>query len=1142
MKSLLSNTILQTGLVLSFLIFTLTAHAQEGYYVGFKKALRGTNFSYHSPYSYSDQCLLQRAKKDFEPVVWETEVVPPDYKGESISFIWLYGMDVLPESQDFKFFINDNYILTFSNPIHNSEAGIWEVAGENNVRLTFNRAMIDKHGDQMGYAVLTLPTSIAVPGKSVILKVDGEDNFSNAWYMTYKIPLEDQFSAKQLNTVTRENDQLYHTIRFNLVHLAPKEKAMISVDGTQKEVQLKTGLNEIDFLIPKVEASKTVNTKVAIGKKMQEETITVAPVKEWTIHLVQHTHTDIGYTRPQSEILAEHLRYIDHVLDYCDQTDHLPKNAQFRWTCEASWAVREYLDSRPQEQIDRLLQRIKEGRVEVTGMFFNFGEIVDETALAMQTHILSQFKKQGINVTTAMQNDVNGIGWCMIDLYHNTGVKYLTMGQHGHRARIPFNKPTSFWWESPSGKRLLAYRSEHYMHGNTLSLTSGKIDVFRDNLSAYLLDLERKEYPLDRVSLQFSGYITDNSPPSTKACDIVREWNEKYEWPKLKLSLASEFMIFLEENHSDHLETKQVAWPDWWADGFGSAMNETKTARTTHVNMIATLGLLSMSRALGADIPNDIYAEIEACYDNLLFYDEHTFGADESISNPFSENSINQWRQKLSYVWSANQQANLLQEKAFGLIQPYIEKTDQPVITVFNTLNWARSGVTEVFIDHDILPLDREFEIIDREGNKIPAQNIKSRSDGSWWALWVKEVPALGFAQYEIRVSDEPLNIKKEQVPIKNTFENDYYKIVIDERENGISSLFDKELNKELIDVNHQYSLGSFIYELLENRSDLERLTHLNQDTVYQPLNKKMLQLTDFKITKVEKKAIWNSLYCHGKLPECANDQGINIELRLYNHAKKIELLYNLTKTANTDPEGVYIAFPFENDDDGQLVFEVQGGVVRPGINQLEGTASDWNTIQNFASVRKNNSQVVFCSNDVPLVQFGDINIGRYYYRHQPNNGHIYSWVLNNYWTTNFRASQHGELNWKYQITSSSDNSTSFATRFGWGNRIPMVARVYPQKSENSTTPVVKSVLDLNAPENLLLVNSRPLADGKGILLHLRETEGDHAILDITKLLQHPNIASIAEVNGLGEDIKTLTAPLLIEHFETKLILLKMRD
>lgn len=1125
-------------LIIFLLISSLISSAQEQYLSGYQETTAGTNFSYHSPYSHNDGCLLSRANKDFPAIEWETEMVPLSYQEESISFIWLYGMDVLPESQEFELSVNGEYLLTFASPTHNEE-DIWKVNGKDGAEIVFNRALIDKHGDQMGYAVLTLPTTMIKKGEATSIKVDGINNQSNAWYMTFKLPLKSEYSVSQIKSVAKTEGELFHLIRFNIVHLGQPINASLSVDENTKVIPLKTGLNEVDFLVPKVEEATLINTQVIIDSRVEEKQINLEPVKEWTIYLVQHSHTDIGYTRAQSEILAEQLRYIDDALDYCDQTDHYPKDAQFRWTCEAAWTIREYLNSRPPQQIERLLQRIKEGRIEVTAMFFNYSEIVDETALVMQMQTLKLFKEYGIEVNTAMQNDVNGMAWSMIDLYQETGVKFVSMGQHGHRARIPFDKPTSFWWESPSGNKLLAYRSEHYMHGNSLSLTNGNRDEFAKNLSKYLGGLEDKNYPFDRIAFQFSGYITDNSPPSTKACDMVKEWNENYEWPKLKLSIASEFMFYLEENEGDQLATQKVAWPDWWTDGFGSAMNETKTSRVTHSNMIATMGLFSMAQANGAKVSEGMLKEINRCYDNLLFYDEHTFGAAESISEPMSENSVNQWQQKSSYVWSANQQSNLLLEKAMGLIEPHIKKTEESSITVFNTLNWKRSGVVEVFIDHDILPIDKSYQIIDEKGNPVPAQIIRSRNEGSYWALWINDAPAMGYTTYKILVSDAPLIPLQQGLEIAETFENIFYKINLDLKESGIISLIDKETNKELIDPDSEYKLGSLINERLDNRTDLERLTHQNRDTVYRPLNREMTQLSDFKMVKAKDGKIWKSVFFHGNLPDCASSKGVTVELRLYHHTKKIELLYNMTKLANTDPEGLYVAFPFSNKDNGELAFEVQGGVVYPGQNQLEGTASDWNTIQNFATVKSDDSQIVFCSNDIPLVQFGEINTGRYYYKHVPQNSHIYSWVLNNYWTTNFRASQEGELKWKYQITSSDDPSLSFAGRFGVENRVPMIGRANFGNSVQDV-PMSKSIIDLNSPDNLLLINSRPSSNGNGILLHLRETEGNQAKLDIDSLLQNPNIISVSEVNVLGEKIKTIEGSCLIDSFETKFLLLEI--
>jgi hypothetical protein len=1121
---------------LLFILICSNLLAQEQYFQGFMEKVSGTDFTYHSPLPHVESSLISRANKNFQPVVWKTETVPNDFKESTVTFIWVYGLDVLSESQEFDFYIDGKKALTFSSPITNEDK-TWTVSNTQGVILTFNRTMIDKHKDQMGFATLTLPISMIKNGEPTVLKVDGADKGSNAWYMTYKTQLKEEIRIKQNKVVAKKQNGFFHVARFDFTHLGDPVNAIVKVDGLEKPILLQPGHNSLDLELPKVEKSKEFIARITIGEILKEQIFTLEPLKEWTLYLVQHTHTDIGYTRPQTDILTEHLRYIDNALDYCDLTDDYPEDAKFRWTCEASWAIREYFSSRPEKQIERLLDRIKEGRIEVTGMFFNFSEIIDETALAIQTKTLKDFKERGIDVKTAMQNDVNGIGWAMIDLFDGTSVKYLNMGQHGHRARIPFDKPTSFWWESQSGNRLLAYRSEHYMHGNALALTSGFLDVFGNNLSNYLESLEKKNYPFDRTAFQFSGYITDNSPPSTIACDIVKEWNEKYEWPKLRMALANEFLMYMDENHGEELYSQQVAWPDWWSDGFGSSMNETKAARTTHVEMIANTGLLSMAKLMGANLSPDINDDIIESYDNLLFYDEHTFGAAESIRDPLSENQVIQWGGKSAYAWTAVQQSGLLREKALGLIQPFVGRSEVPTIAIFNTLNWARSGLVEVFVDHDILPTDKEFSIQDANGNEVRAKLMRSRSEGSYWNFWVEDIPPLGYTILKLDVKEEMKQWERTESNLED-LENEYYRMAIDKNKGVIISLYDKRLGQELLDVNDTMKLGEFIYERLESRESMERLTNSNRDTVYVPLNKKLSKLTNVQVSAIEESPLWKSLKINGLIAGCADDRGVNIEIRLFNNSKRIEFLYDMHKLAVTEPEAVYIAFPFKLED-SHLSFEVQGGSVSPGQNQLEGTSSDWNVIQNFASVRNKDAQIVFTSNDVHLVHFGAINSGRYYYKYKPKTSHIYSWVLNNYWTTNFKASQEGEMKWKYVITSSEDNSKSFANRTGWGNRIPLLARVIRAGESQTQSSISKSLIDLDFP-NLLLVSAKPSEDGDGIILHLRELEGDHVNIDIGRLLMQTGANSISEVNVLEEEIQVLEGSIEFEHFETKFLKLKM--
>ena len=664
------NTYLLSGLLFLLSIAGIAQEENETYFQGFVEEVGGKRFGYHSPFPDVNTSLLLRGRADFDPIEWKTEVVPSSYSGDYVSFLWIFGMDVTAEPVDFNLSVNNKKWFTFQSS-KTSVTGIQTIEGEKGSVLTFNVTMLDKYEDQMGFAILKLPVSAVNKGEHNYLKVGADPAGNNSWFMTFKSGVEEKTEIYQNKVVVKDNGKLYHSISVDFIHVGEDADVQIEIGNIKSESSLKAGYNKVEMNLPKVEQDTEFTADISIsGRKPFQQTFTLSPVREWEIFLVQHTHTDIGYTRPQTEILPEHLKYIDNALDYCDQTDHYPDASKFRWTCETSWSVREYLKSRPKAQINRFLNRLQEGRIEATGMFFNFSEIIDESALAAQTKTLRMFKNMGIEVNTAMQNDVNGIAWCLVDYYHHTDVKYLTMGIHAHRARKPFNKPTTFWWQSPAGNRLLAYRSEHYQHGNSLSLTTGQQDVFRTNLSNYLTSLEEREYPYDKISLQFSGYITDNSPPSTKVCEIIKSWNEKYEWPKLKSALVKDFMLYLDEYHAEDIPVQKVAWPDWWTDGTGSAANETKVARNTHVDIAATSAIFSMVKMLGSELPENVHDEITEVYDNLLFYDEHTHGAAESVSDPLSQNTINQWNMKSAYAWEAAKRRACYRKRPWHTLNP----------------------------------------------------------------------------------------------------------------------------------------------------------------------------------------------------------------------------------------------------------------------------------------------------------------------------------------------------------------------------------------------------------------------------------------------------------------------------------------
>ena len=167
-----------------------------------------------------------------------------------------------------------------------------------------------------------------------------------------------------LPALYKSDSGLQQRVWINIVHEGDVEPIVLQLGEVTKKVKLHSGENNFYIEIPEVSQVQEDVLTVKQGREiLYTEPIKINPVRHWQMNLVQHTHTDIGYTRSQMEILAEHLRYIDYALDYCDATDNYPEPAKFRWTCEISWAVSEYLKCRPAEQIARLKQSANISRI-----------------------------------------------------------------------------------------------------------------------------------------------------------------------------------------------------------------------------------------------------------------------------------------------------------------------------------------------------------------------------------------------------------------------------------------------------------------------------------------------------------------------------------------------------------------------------------------------------------------------------------------------------------------------------------------------------------------------------------------------------------------------------------------------------------
>ena len=478
---------------------------------------------------------------------------------------------------------------------------------------------------------------------------------------------------------------------------------------------------------------------------------------------------------------------------------------------------------------------------------------------------------------------------------------------------------------------------------------------------------------------------------------------------------------------------------------------------------------------------------------------------------------------KGAYAWEALKKVTLLNEEALGRFQPFLKKADFPVIYIINSMGWPRSGHIDLFVDYEVLPVKTKTRITDlTTGKEVPAQVISKRAEGAYWILEVNDIPAMGYKALRIEHLDQEAS--PETGSNVEVLENKFYKIVINKETGAISSLYDKELNQELADGQNPYDIGQPVRETSEKRD-------------IPPFLRK--SVSNVKIEKGINGPVWESIRIASDLEgfEKGTDgapKGIELEVRLYKNVKKVEFKYMARKLIITDPEALYVAFPFSLPD-SRIVFETIGGTLTQG-QQLPGSASDWNAAQNFVSVRGKKGQIVVVSNEVLMWQFSDFNMGKF--ERYPKRGKpwLYSWVMNNYWFTNFRAYQEGAFSWSYQITSSADTSNTFATKYAWGERNHFPTRTFPAGANEMKSPSLET-LKISGSPNAMLINSRPAFKGTNtILLHFRELEGTSAEVKLSSAVPGQSIKKMMEVNTVGKQIGQPLSSVHLKPYEVRFI------
>jgi alpha-mannosidase len=760
-----------------------------------------------------------------------------------------------------------------------------------------------------------------------------------------------------------------------------------------------------------------------------------APIQE--ILVLHHSHTDIGYTHPPAMVWELHRRFTDEAIELCEATAELPEASRVRWTCETTAPLLYWLEHAPARQIARFRKLVRRGQIGAGAMFLNLTPLSNAETLVRGLEPIGLLRKElGLPLKVAINHDVNGLPWPIADLLLDAGVDMLLMGINIHFGGYPMQRPRGFAWQAPSGRALLAFNAEHYQSfDREARVLENSLDAMAEGLSSYLARLQATGYRYDFAYLSATNpSFPDNNPPNRRTADLIRRWNDEGRLPRIRFVLPEELATRLAAQPSAYLPSHAGDWTDFWNFGSGSSAVETKVSRHARHRLTAAETLRALTPLPTVKAPPHAWAE---AWRNLLYYEEHTWSIYAALRTTPPEPVNEQWYEKAITAYQANSAACLLFRDAIELwAGPAASGDTFRGLMLINPApvektGWARVPTAMLdgkwdFFSSNVLQLEvhRHLNTPPDHGNCnafcAPAPTVLA---GPF------TLPPFGFRfipRSEIAAAEVAVTVKSGS----DFIESSYYRLTYDRRTGRILQLHDKVLQRDLLDAASPWAFFGLVQETIDD--GVHPLDHPEQGRqAFFDTNWTRLHLGE---------SCWNPEWSARRRPASqlleartlVTPEGASLLLRweapgVEDFIQKITLdalqprvscTASFNKTDVRSAEGLYFTFPFALSD-WRAHFDTAGIPVEFEHEQLPGACRDWVTIDSWVALHDAHGAVTLACPDAPLVQIGDFRFAR---GNQTVNRRksplLLAWPMNNYWNTNFRASQPGYAQFHYVLAS----------------------------------------------------------------------------------------------------------------------------
>ena len=571
----------------------------------------------------------------------------------------------------------------------------------------------------------------------------------------------------------------------------------------------------------------------------------------------------------------------------------------------------------------------------------------------------------------------------------------------------------------------------------------------------YLQELETDEFPYNTCYLRYTVH-GDNGPPDELMPDVIRAWNERYDSPQFRITTTKEFFTAFEEQYGEYLPTYGGDMTPTWEDGASSTARETAMNRESAARLTRTEILWSMLSP-ESDYPA---RELAEAWKNVLLFSEHTWGASASGPDPYSQFTKDLWAGKKMYADSADVQSRRLCDEAMAGIT-----AGEGYVQVLNTNLWPRTDVVTVAAD---LTGKR---LLAPSGEPVAVQRLH---DGGWIFL-AEEVPALSSSVYRIVPAASSAKAKKSPAaPASmiiggNVLDNGLVRVAVDPAKGTIRSL-------KAAGADYEYAAGEglndYIYSgrIAADPRGIDRVT---------------------RVEVLDDGPVAATLRIVSDAPGC---NALWRDVTVYRGLGRVDIRNTVDKQDILEHESVRFVFPF-NFAHPEITMDLAMSEMHPEREQLAGVNKHYYSLLNGMAVGDLEHAVCLTTLDAPFVELGTPSGEDY--RLNPRHGYgwwpsaqispvVYSWVMNNTWRTNYKASQGGVASFRYSLQICDPFDLKLKQR-GAEREQPLIA------VESGRAEPVGRLFRLEGRNRIAVSGIAPSADGTGYIVRLQNM-GDQSV------------------------------------------------